>query len=179
MWMIKGGKNAGKLIWEAWELLLSTHVSLPNTDAPWNLSYTVVAVTVEPRTWCCFILCFQAQTVSSSTNGAGCHDSHPGACGIDWLMSLGNGPCRDCLGIQFYLLPPSSAIAHKNFSPYIVQAIFFFLELKQLVFMFLCKFVTFFNQEELLTLGSSFSQNFIKLYFEEKWVRSPLLIVSA
>lgn len=84
----------------------------------------VVSVTVEPRTWCCFILCFQAQTVSSSTNGAGCHDSHPGACGIDWLMSLGNGPCRDCLRIQFYLLPPSSAIANKNFSPYIVQAIF-------------------------------------------------------
>lgn len=105
------------------------------SELPWNLSYTavawtftlpitVVAVTVEPRTWCCFILCFQAQTGSSSTNGAGCHDSHPGACGIDWLMSLGNGPCRDCLGIQFYLLPPSSAIAHKNFSPYIVQAIF-------------------------------------------------------
>lgn len=110
VWMIREEKNAGKLIWEAWELLLSTHVSLPNTDAPWDLSYTavaltfmlpitVVAVTVEPRTWCCFILCFQAQTrVSSSTNGAGCHDSHPGARGIDWLMSLGNGAIGTALG---------------------------------------------------------------------------------
>lgn len=43
--------------------------------------------------YCCggVILLLPAQTLSSSTDGAGCHDSHPGACGIDWLMSLGNG----------------------------------------------------------------------------------------
>lgn len=39
-----------------------------------------------------------AQTVSFSTNGAGCHDSHPGACGTDLLMSLGNGAVGTALG---------------------------------------------------------------------------------